>query len=353
MFHSLRVTKIVQETPDARSVVLEIPHSLARDFAYRAGQFVTVEVAHQGGHLRRCYSLASAPDCGEGHKFTVKKVHGGPVSTYLNDALREGDVLQVMRPEGRFVMDEGVAPLLLFAGGSGITPVISILKTALRTTSRRATLLYANRDERSIIFARELEQLRHQHGARVNVLHHLDEARGYLTESAVRSLVDAHAGATAFLCGPGPFMALVERVLLAAGWPEGRVRIERFEHAGSKGAAPAVAVAAAPANGAAAGGAPAIAEGVPASIEVHLRGQKHLVPYTPGKTLLQTARDAGIDAPYSCEEGFCGCCASHLLEGKVVMAADDALSSEEKKKGMILACQSKPTTTRCAFRFVD
>jgi 3-ketosteroid 9alpha-monooxygenase subunit B len=86
---------------------------------------------------------------------------------------------------------------------------------------------------------------------------------------------------------------------------------------------------------------------------VHLRGQKHLVPYTPGKTLLQTARDAGIDAPYSCEEGFCGCCASHLLEGKVVMAADDALSSEEKKKGMILACQSKPTTTRCAFRFVD
>jgi len=351
MFHSLRVTKIVQETPDARSVVLEIPHSLTRDFAYRAGQFVTVEVPHEGGHLRRCYSLASSPDCGEGHKFTVKRVHGGPVSTYMNEGLREGDVLQVMRPEGRFVLDDGMAPLLLFAGGSGITPVISILKTVLRTTARRATLLYANRDARSIIFARELEQLRHQHGDRVNVIHHLDEARGYLGEAAVRSLVDAHPGATAFLCGPGPFMALVERVLLAAGWPEGRVRIERFEHAAGKATTPAVA--AAPVAAGANGAAPGVTEGVPASIEVHLRGQKHLVPYTPGKTLLQTARDAGIDAPYSCEEGFCGCCASHLLEGRVVMAADDALSSEEKKKGMILACQSKPTTTRCAFRFVD
>jgi 3-ketosteroid 9alpha-monooxygenase subunit B len=343
MFHSLRVARIIQETPDARSIVLDVPPSLSNEFLYRAGQFVTVEIEHQGERLRRCYSLASSPDCGEGHKFTVKRVQGGRVSSWLNEKLREGDALSVMRPEGRFVLDASEAPLVLFAGGSGITPVVSILKTALETTMRSMTLVYANRDARSIIFEREIEQLHLAHVDRVRVFHRLDDKHGLLDEKQVQHLVNAERGAQAYLCGPAPFMALVERALSNAGWPGDRIKIERFTLAQR-------------ADGAAAAAPPAAAAGgseVPDTIEVHLRGEKHVVPYAPGKTLLQTARDAGLDAPYSCEEGFCGCCASDLLEGKVVMAADDALSVEEKKRGMILACQSRPVTKRCAFRFVD
>jgi 3-ketosteroid 9alpha-monooxygenase subunit B len=230
---------------------------------------------------------------------------------------------------------------MLFAGGSGITPVISIIKTALETTMRSITLVYANRDARSVIFEREIEQLHLAHVDRMRVFHRLDDKHGVLDEKQVQHLANTERGAQTYLCGPAPFMSLVEHALSVMGWPAERIRIERFTIAAQRGEEPALPKA------------PAGPEDVPDSIEVHLRGEKHVVPYAPGKTLLQTARDAGLDAPYSCEEGFCGCCASDLLEGKVVMAADDALSNEEKKRGMILACQSRPVTKRCAFRFVD
>jgi 3-ketosteroid 9alpha-monooxygenase subunit B len=339
MFHPLRVERIVDETHDARSIVLDVPAALADEFRYRAGQFVTLRVPHDGATLQRCYSLASSPDCDGEHKVTVKRVRGGRVSNWLHESVRAGDVLEVMRPEGRFVLDLGDAPLLLFAGGSGITPVISILKTALATTSRPATLLYANRDERSIIFADELEGLRRQNPDRVRVVHRLDEVHGMLDEKTAHALASEQRGASCWVCGPGPFMALVERAATAAGIAPDKIRIERFTIE-SKAPAPA------PAPIAAAGD-------VPDFVDVGLGGKTHRVPYTPGKTLLQTARDGGLDAPYSCEEGFCGCCAADLLEGKVRMDADDALSAEEKRKGMILACQSRPLTKRCAFRFVE
>jgi 3-ketosteroid 9alpha-monooxygenase subunit B len=338
MFHPVRVARIVEETADARSIVLDVPPPLARDFAYRAGQFVTVEIDVGGQKLRRCYSLASSPDCDGEHKVTVKRVRGGPVSNWLNDSLRAGDVLSVLKPEGRFVLDAGDAPLVLFGGGSGITPVVSIVKTALATTKRGVTLLYANRDARSVIFADELARLERAHPGRLRVLHRLDDTHGMLDEGAVRALASEQRDAAFYLCGPGPFMSLVERSLAAAGVPEERVRVERFVFTPhSHDAAPP---------------APDGAE-TPEFVDVTLRGERHHVPYVAGKTLLQTARDAGLDAPYSCEEGFCGCCASDLLEGRVVMAADDALSNEEKKRGMILACQSRPVTRRCAFRFAD
>jgi 3-ketosteroid 9alpha-monooxygenase subunit B len=136
-------------------------------------------------------------------------------------------------------------------------------------------------------------------------------------------------------------MALVERALVGAGIPAERVRVERFTLA-TPAERPAVDASAAPGR-----------VEQPEFIDVELRGERHHVKYVPGKTLLQVARDAGLDAPYSCEEGFCGCCASDLLEGRVTMTADDALTAEEKKRGMILACQSRPVTARCAFRFVD
>jgi 3-ketosteroid 9alpha-monooxygenase subunit B len=336
MFHAVRVARIVEETAEARSIVLDIPPSLAAAFAYRAGQFVTVEVELGGERLRRCYSLASAPDCETEHKVTVKRTRGGRVSRWVNDSLRAGDTLSVLPPEGRFVLDAVAAPLLLFAGGSGITPVVSLLKTALATTERRVTLLYANRDADSVIFAEELARLERAHAGRLRVDHRLDDAHGLLDEDAVRALASEQRDASCYVCGPAPFMALVEKGLSAAGVPEQRIRVERFvftPHANDPALPP-----------------PDGAE-IPEFIDVVLEGRQHHLPYLPGKTLLQTARDAGLDAPYSCEEGFCGCCASDLLEGRVVMAADDALSAEEKRRGMILACQSRPVTRKCVFRF--
>jgi 3-ketosteroid 9alpha-monooxygenase subunit B len=340
MFHELRVARIVEETLEAKSIVLGVPPGLAPELEYRAGQFVTVELELDGESLRRCYSLASCPDCESEHKITVKRTAGGRVSNWLNDHLRVGDRLSVMPPDGRFVMDDRDAPLLLFAGGSGITPVISILKSALTTTRRRVTLVYANRDRRATIFAEELDQLQAAHPGRLTVHHRFDTVHGVIDEPAVEAIASAQKEASCFLCGPGPFMALVERALVAAGVAPEHVRVERFTLATSAPGARPSAVDAA-------------TEGTPEFIDIELRGDRHRVPYTAGKTLLQVARDAGLDAPYSCEEGFCGCCASDLLEGRVTMAADDALSTEEKRRGTILACQSRPVTPRCAFRFVD
>jgi 3-ketosteroid 9alpha-monooxygenase subunit B len=338
MFHPVRVARIVEETADARSIVLDVPPALAADFAYRAGQFVTVEVELGGERLRRCYSLASSPDCDGEHKVTVKRTRRGRVSSWLNDSLKAGDVLSVLRPEGRFVLDGGTGPLVLFAGGSGITPVVSLLKTTLATTERRVTLVYANRDAGSVIFAGELARLERAHAGRLRVVHRLDDAHGLLDEDAIRALVTEPRDASCYLCGPAPFMAVVERALSAAGVPEERVRVERFVFTPHVNDAPPPAP-----NGAE----------LPDFVDVVLEGKQHRIPYVAGKTLLQTARDAGLNAPYSCEEGFCGCCASDLLEGRVVMAADDALSTEEKRRGMILACQSRPVTRRCVFRFAD
>jgi len=159
-YHQLRIAKIVQETPDARSFVLEVPADLADKFRYRAGQFLTFKVPHDAGHFNRCYSLSSAPET-DGHhlKVTVKRVEGGKGSNWFNDALKEGGALHVMPPAGRFVLKNSTAPLLLFGGGSGITPMMSLIKSALKSGVRKIRLFYANRDKPSIIFDNELLQL--------------------------------------------------------------------------------------------------------------------------------------------------------------------------------------------------
>jgi 3-ketosteroid 9alpha-monooxygenase subunit B len=340
MFHSLRVASIIDETPDAKSIVFEVPAVIAPTFVYRSGQFLTLRVDVGGKPVERCYSLSSAPEVEKIHKVTVKRVAGGAVSPVLHQRLKVGDRVDVKGPEGRFVLDKADGPLLLFAGGSGITPVIAIVKTALATTARRVRLVYANRSRSSIIFRDELERLVRAHPGRLEVVHRLDDEQGPVDAPAVTAAVAGLRDPSVYVCGPAPFMGLIERQVVAAGASPDRIRIERFTLS-----APAAHAASAPA-------APA-PEGIPEFIAIELRGEHHKVPYKKGKTLLQTARDGGLDAPYSCEEGFCGCCASDLLEGRVVMATCDALTEAEQKRGMILACQSRPLTTRCSFRFVD
>ena len=187
-YHQLRIAKIVQETPDARSFVLEVPADLVDKFRYRAGQFLTFKVPHDAGHFNRCYSLSSAPETDGRHlKVTVKRVPGGKGSNWFNDALAEGSSLHVLPPAGRFVLKEGNAPLLLFGGGSGITPMMSLIKSALRAGKRRIRLFYANRDKPSIIFDAELLSLIANHPSRLEVIHHLDAEQGLTKAEEIRA----------------------------------------------------------------------------------------------------------------------------------------------------------------------
>jgi len=340
-WYTLKVARVVEETSDARSIELEVPAEHAAIFKYRAGQFVTLEVPLPTGAVRRCYSLCSSPQDDPGvYKVAVKRVTGGRASNWIVDRVRAGDTLRVLPPEGRFVLTMTERPLVLFAGGSGITPVISLLKTALVTSERKALLVYANRDGYSIIFNAELAAICRRFPDRVKVVHRLDDREGFVKEADVAKLIAGYEDGEPYLCGPAAFMDTVERGLVAAGVPADRIHVERFISLADPKPLENVP-------------APAAAESDEVSLAVTLRGVRHEVPYRAGQSILRAALDAGLDAPYSCEEGFCGTCCAQLLEGQVKMEADDALTSAEKKRGLVLACQSRPTTKKCAIQFVD
>src|SRR5258708_17489877 len=177
-YNKLRIAKIVEESRDARSFVLEIPPDLADKYRYRAGQFLTFRVPHPDGAFNACYALSSGAVTDGLPRVTVKRVEGGKGSNWFHDALKEGGTLEVLPPAGRFVLGEGDAPLLLFGGGSGITPMMSLIKSALKAGSRRIRLFYANRDKPSIIFDAELMALLAEHAGRLEVIHHLDAEQG-------------------------------------------------------------------------------------------------------------------------------------------------------------------------------
>src|SRR5207248_6041705 len=177
-FHPLRIGRVIEETVDARSFVLDVPPDLERAFAYRAGQFVTHRVSVDGQPHLRCYSMSSSPEVDDELRVTVKRIAGGVVSNWMIDNLRAGDVIETTCPAGVFCLPDGDGDVVAFAGGSGITPVFSIAKTALATTARRVRLQYANRDRDSIIFAAELERLASQYPDRLHVVHRLDVEHG-------------------------------------------------------------------------------------------------------------------------------------------------------------------------------
>jgi 3-ketosteroid 9alpha-monooxygenase subunit B len=338
VYHELRVSRVIQETADARSFVLEIPTALSERFAYRAGQFLTFQVEVEGKTLSRCYSLSSAPETDAEHKVTVKRIEEGRVSNWFNDRIAVGDVLRVLPPSGLFVLRPTDAPILLLGGGSGITPVISIVKSALAATARRMRLVYANRDRDSVIFRDELDLLARRHPDRLEVIHHLDVERGFLDAGGVRQHLPGFEDAHFYVCGPGPFMDVAEGVLEALPGGRERIFIERFVSPPDPGAAPE----ATPVEGAVAG-----------FVTVHLDGETHRVPYQAGESILHAARRAGLVPPFACEDGYCGSCLAAKLAGEVVMTKNDVLTEKELASGLILTCQARPVTPVCEVRYED
>ncbi|MFZ2172912.1 MAG: ferredoxin--NADP reductase [Rhodococcus sp. (in: high G+C Gram-positive bacteria)] len=325
LFQRATVTRIVKESADARTFVLA-PHG--GPLSYRAGQFCTFRVHVDGEELFRSYSMSSAPETDGELMTTVKRVPGGKVSNWLLDNVVEGDEVELTRPAGTFCLRPTEAPLLGFSGGSGITPILSLAKSTLAATDRPVRLLCADRDGDSAIFDAVLSELVERYPGRLTVVRHFDDQRGLLDAAAVQDFVGTDGDADIYLCGPEPFMAMVESALPGPG----KVFSERFGTA-----APLGETAAEPA---AASDAPtAELEG---TVTIVLARKKTSVPRKAGETLLESARRAGLSPPFSCEAGNCATCIAKIVEGSATMRVNDALDEDEIADGYILTCQAVP-----------
>jgi len=324
--HSLAVAAVVDQTADARSFVFHVPPELAERFAYRAGQFCTFRATVDGEVVERCYSMSSAPETGDPLTVTVKRVPGGKMSNWMNDSLRAGDAIDVLPPAGRFVLRAADGPIVAFAGGSGITPVLSIVKSALATTAREILVVYANRDRASVIFAGALASLAAASGGRLSVHHHLDAERGFLDADACAALLGERTDADVYVCGPSPYMSVVAAGLAQRAIDPARIFVERFESADEEV------------------GASLGAASETESVVIKLDRRKHTVAYEAGDSILGAARRAGLKPRFNCQAGSCATCMAFLEEGQVTMRANDVLSPDEVAEGWILTCQAVPTS---------
>ena len=348
----LTVLDVVEETADARSVVLD-PGEHREQFSYSAGQFLTVAVpSDRTGLVARSYSLSSTPVDADGPlTITVKRTADGYASGWICNELRPGDRLRVLPPAGIFTPKDLDADLLLFAGGSGITPVISIIRTTLARGSGRIVLFYANRDERSVIFGDALAGLAADHPDRLHVVHWLESVQGLPTQGQLRAFAAQYAERDAFVCGPAPFMAATVAALKELEFPRARRHQEKFV---SLGGNPFETAAerepgadddeddAPPETGTEVG------TGVgTAHLQVELDGEDYeFTDWRPGTTILEHLESKGVKAPYSCREGECSACALRLLEGEVTMRANDVLEDEDLADGIRLACQSEAASEK-------
>jgi 3-ketosteroid 9alpha-monooxygenase subunit B len=294
----------------------------------------------------RCYSLSSSPHDDGPLTVTVKRTADGYASNWICDHLRPGSTIRSLPPSGIFTPASLDADLLLLAGGSGVTPVMSILRTALARGTGRIVLFYANRDERSVIFAAELARLAAEHHERLQVVHWLESVQGLPDPAQLRAFAAAYADRDAFVCGPAPFMKATVAALRELDFPRARRHQEKFVSLGGNPFGDAVTSGPAQVEVTDTGPAgPADEERGPVRLEVELDGTTHAFDdWAPGTTMLEHLEAKGVPAPFSCREGECSACAVRLLEGEVSMAHNDVLDDEDLADGIRLACQSHPVT---------
>lgn len=345
-FHPLTVTDIRKTIRDAVVVTLRPEAQDAAAFAFVQGQYLTFRREFDGEELRRSYSICAGIDDGA-LRVGIKRVAGGAFSTWANDALRVGDRLDAMPPMGRFhtpLDPESARHYLMFAGGSGITPVLSIIRTVLaREPEARVTLVYANRAVNTIMFREELEDLKNAHMGRMTVIHVLETDAQEIdlftgrvdAEKCARLFerwIDVGSVDTAFICGPEPMMLAIAGALRDHGIPDERILYELFA-SGQPGRAKRKAVA---------GGA---AEGA-TEARVTLDGATCSFRMDRMTSVLDAALENALEAPYACKAGVCSTCRARVIEGEVEMRANHALEDYEVAQGYVLTCQSYPVTAR-------
>jgi len=333
----LEVADVLAETDEARSLVFRAPDGAgdpaipADRLRYAPGQFLTLRVpSDRTGSVARCYSLCSSPFTDDALTVTVKRTVDGYASNWLCDHAHPGMRIHVLAPSGTFVPKTLDADFLLMAAGSGITPVMSICKSALSEGSGQVVLLYANRDDRSVIFGDALRELAAKYPDRLTVLHWLESLQGLPSATALAQLAAPFTDRQAFVCGPGPFMAAAREALETLKVPAQQIHIEVFR---SLETDPFAAVKIEDEG-----------DEPHATAVVELDGQTHTVSWPRRAKLLDVLLDAGLDAPFSCREGHCGACATTLRKGKVSMEVNDVLEQQDLDDGLILACQSHPET---------
>jgi len=348
-FHTLRIAEVRRETPESVSLRFDLPAELADEYGFVQGQHIALRTAFDGEELRRSYSICSGCDDGE-LRVAVKKVPGGRFSTWVNDALSPGDAIDVMTPEGRFhvpLAPDRARDYVAFASGSGITPVLSLIRTTLAREPRsRFTLVYGNRRQASVMFHEALEDLKDRYLTRFRLFNvfsresqDVELFNGRVDAAKVRQFLDTLIPAAtideAFVCGPSSMIDEVEGALLAAGVAREHVHVERFGVPSDAANEPVDDTDAAEAK------LTLVIDGVQREVDFH-RGQH---------SILEAGRAAGLDLPYSCKGGMCSTCRGKLIEGDVKMARNFALEPHEVAAGFVLTCQAYPLSERVVISY--
>ncbi|MFT4522323.1 MAG: ring-1,2-phenylacetyl-CoA epoxidase subunit PaaE [Bacteroidia bacterium] len=347
-FYKLKVDKIIRHTPDAVSVRFLVPPGVQDRFKYLAGQYLTFHLELDGEDVRRSYSVCESPYLDAMPSVAIKEVPNGKMSTYFNRTLKEGDLVDSMPPMGKFTVVPDASferDFVLFAGGSGITPIKSILNTILHQEPKsRITLFYANKNYESIIFKTELDVLAEKHADRFKLVQILDEApenwnglSGMLNEMKVQQLMKTFVRAEKplyFICGPGGLMEVIKTALLQLDVEKERINIEYFT-ALKKEVDESVSVGAETVTS---------ADIVTQTIRIDVYGDVQDVEVKPDQTILEAAQDAGMDPPFSCTVGVCTTCRAKVNSGTVFMDEREGLSDAEIEEGYVLTCQSHPTS---------
>lgn len=330
----LEIAAVIEETADARSLVFDVPGGSdvpAEKLRYSPGQFLTLRVpSERTGSVARCYSLSSSPARDEMLTVTVKRTADGYASNWLCDNAHPGMRMHVLAPSGTFVPKTLDTDFLLLAAGSGITPMMAICKSALAEGTGKIVLVYANRDENSVIFAETLRELTAAHPDRLTVIHWLETVQGLPNTDALATLVGPFAAHEAFICGPGPFMSAAEAALKTVD--ARHIHIEVFKSLDSDPFAQVVI------------DVEEDDDRGPAQAIVELDGTTHEIEWPRKAKLLDVLLNKGLDAPFSCREGHCGACAVLMRKGDVEMEINDVLEPSDLDEGLILACQALPTS---------
>lgn len=361
-FYSLEVASVKLETADAISVSFKIPIDLQEKFLYKQGQYLNIQAVIDGQDIRRAYSLCSSPVTGEMPAVTCKRVDGGKMSNYLASELKPGMYINVMPPQGRFFTEmdpTNQKHYFLVGGGSGITPLISIIKTVLlKEPNSICTLIYGNRNSNSIIFKQELDQLQVSNANRLNIIYSIDIAEpnwtgvtGLLTSDKISELIQKYHGNITnkeyFLCGPEGLMQQARTAFNKLNLPSNNVHIEFFT-------APVTDKKVDPSTKAQGDKKEEILDFEGSKVFITLGGKESEIIIKDNKlSILHSAIKAGLDAPFSCEAGICSTCMAKVIEGSVRMDENNILSDEEVKKGYVLTCQSHPTTKIVRLEYYD
>ncbi len=344
-YFNLKIKDVVKVATDAVNVVFENP---GKNFQYKPGQFVTIIDTVDGQKVRRAYSLCTTPYLDENPAVTVKRVPGGLLSNHINDNYKAGDVVEVMEPMGKFTTEydnNKVRKAVFFGGGSGITPLFSIMRTVLdQENFSKVALVYGNRDENYIVFRKELDALEAEYGGRARVIHILQEDANGLThhhglpttDMITDILEEIGFGATAeyYICGPQLMMDIVKDGLIRADVDTSKIMMESFK----PGVTSPEDLIQQPAKKS--------ASGVTSEVTILLDGEEHVINISADKAILDAGLDANLDMPYSCQSGLCTACRGKCLEGEISLDGAEGLTEDEIKDGYVLLCVGKALTEK-------